>query len=814
MAYRWVVVYVMAASLVWAQTAKAPGPQLTGLEVEPPMIRLDRPGATQQLLVIGKYGDGTLRDVTGQAQFTSSNPQIAAVSKTGRIAPSADGVFRVEAAVGTKRASAEVVVRNFGAPVKWSFINQITPILTYGGCNQSSCHGSPVGKNGFKLSLFGYHPEEDYAALVTQVPGRRVNTKEVDKSLALRKPTMTETHGGGPRFAKDSTEYKTLRAWIEAGAPYGDAETPVLAKLEVLPSYRVLQSMKEKQRLLVAAIYSDGAQEDVTGKAVYTSNDESILKVDRAGVAAPGGGNGDAAFMVRYGGQVAVAVLGATMLPKGKPEAYPTANNIVDREIYAKLKDLHIQPSGTATDEEFIRRIYLDVLGTLPAAADVRQFVASAAADKRAILIDQVLERPEYADLQALTWADRLRSDTRFHRVGGVRSYIRWLREEFATNRPLDKLAYALLTARGANYTVGPANYWGNYDKISTPVEVAIQTGQVLMGVRIGCAQCHNHPFEKWTQDDFYSLAAVFSQVAEFHTKNSQEFDLRLDPSRAVMHPLTHKAATPRYLGGEVIDVEPGADRRVKFAQWLTAKDNPFFPRAMANLIWRNLMGRGLVQPADDMRETNPPTHPALLDALAKELAEHHFDQKHLIRLITNSKTYQHSSRANASNKLDFKYYSRSYPKRMMAEVYMDAIAQVAGVPDSFNNWPEAKRATQLPDNRYNSYFLEVFDRSNRLVICDREEVVNTRQALHFVNGPELQAKLADPDGRLTQWLVSGKSDSALLEDMFLSSLSRKPRPDEKDRLLTRIASAPKKHEIFEDVLWALLSSREFVFNH
>lgn len=790
-----------------------PRPQLSALLVEPQPVRLDRPGATQQLLVIGRYSDGSLRDLTDQAAFSSSDPQMATVTRSGRIVPSADGTFTVRAVVSGKQVSSEVVVKNFRAPTRWSFANQITPILTYGGCNQSACHGSPVGKNGFKLSLFGYEPEADYAALVTQVAGRRVNTKDVDQSLALLKPTMTVPHGGGPRFTKDSAEYRTLRAWMEAGAPFGDPGTPALSKLEVGPSYRVLRSEDQKQRLLVTVIYSDGTREDVTGKAVYSSNDEAILKVDRSGLVSPAGGTGDAAIMVRYGGQVSVAVLGATMWPA--PRDFPAAaDNIVDREIYAKLRNLHIVPSPVASDEEFIRRIYLDLLGTLPAAADVRQFVSSTAPDKRAYLVDQVLERPEYADLQALLWADRLRSDSRFHRVGGVRSYYRWLREEFAANRPLDKFARAMLTARGPNFTNGQANYWGNYDKISTPVEVAIQTGQVLMGVRIGCAQCHNHPFERWTQNDFYSLAAVFSQVAEFHTKNAQEFDLRLDPNRAVIHPVSKKAAAPRYLGGDLIDVEPGEDRRVKFAEWLTAKDNPFFARAMANLIWRNLMGRGLVQPVDDMRDTNPPTHPALLDALAKELADHSFDQKHLIRLIANSRTYQHSSRANDTNKLDFKYYSRSYPKRLMAEVYMDAIAQATGVPDVFKDWPEARRAIQLPDNRYPSYFLDVFERSSRLVICDREENANASQALHFVNSPELQAKLGGADGRLSRWLESGRSDGELLEEMFLSTLSRRPTPKEKDRLLTRIAAAPAKREVLEDVLWAILSSKEFVFNH
>lgn len=783
--------------------------QLSSIEVLPIPIRLDRPVATQQVLVIGNYSDGSQRDLTSQAQFSSDS----VISKTGLLSPTADGDYYVEAAVAGKKARTDVIVKNHDAPVRWSFANQITPILTYGGCNQAACHGSPVGKNGFKLSLFGSDPQADYDALVTKVPGRRVNTKDALASLALQKPTMAVPHGGGPRFKKDSPQYRTLLGWVEAEAPFGDADTPVLAKLEVLPDYRVLQTKGQQQRLLVSAIYTDGSREDVTHRAVYSSNDDAVLSVNTAGLVTATGGTGDAAIMVRYGGKSAAAVLGATMLRP--PRKFPQPpDNIVDREIYAKLRMLNIEPSEPASDEEFIRRLYLDVLGVLPSAGEVRMFIASGDPNKRQYLVDHVLERPEFADMQTLIWADRLRSDVRFHRVGGVRSYYKWLREEFAANRPLDKIARALLTPTGPNYTHGPANFWGNYDKISTPIETAIQTGQVFLGVRIGCAQCHNHPFEKWTQADFYSLAAVFSQVVEFPTKNSQEFDLRIEPNRALIFPVTKKAAIPRYLGGDPIDTSPGTDRRLQFAVWLTSKDNPFFSRAMANLVWRQMMGRGLVQPVDDMRDTNPPTHPALLDGLARELAGHGFDQKRLIRLIANSRTYQHSSRAKDSNRLDFKYYSRAYPKRMMAEIYRDAIAQSTGVPDAFKDWPEAKRTVQLPDNRYNSYFLEVFQRSNRLVICDREENVTASQGLHFINSPEVQAKLSQPDNRIAQWLGEGKPDAWVLEEMFLSTLSRKPTPAEKDRLLTRLGSAASRREAFEDILWAIVSSKEFVFNH
>ncbi len=697
-------------------------------------------------------------------------------------------------------------------PKRWSFPAHITPILTFGGCNQSACHGSPVGKNGFKLSLYGSEPDKDYEVLVTAFPGKRVDTKSPEQSLMLRKPTLQVAHGGGPRFRKDSQHYQTIKAWIGAGAPFGDKDAPSLERLEVAPGYRVLTAKGQTIPLRVTAVFSDNSREDVTALSIFSSNDDSVIKADAKGVVAAEGATGDAAIMVRYAGKFAAPVYGATVLPATKANQPPPAHP-VDREVYAKLRQLNIVASPISTDEEFVRRAYLDLIGTLPSPGDVRSFISNTAADKRKHLVDALLERPEYADLQALHWADRLRSDSRFHRVGGVRSYYKWLREEFIANRPLDKIARSLLTATGPSFVNGQANFWGNYDKISTPIETAIQAGQVLMGVRIGCAQCHNHPFEKWSQNDFYSLAAVFSQVVEFHTKNPQEFDLRIDASKAVINPASKKAAEPRYLGAGLIEAAPGEDRRVPFAKWLTAKENPFFARTMANILWHNLMGRGIVNPVDDFRETNPATHPALLDLLTRELAEHGFDQKHLIRFIMSSRAYQHSSAANETNRLDFKYYSRAYPRRLMAEVYMDAIAQVTAVPDTFKGWEEAKRALQLPDNRYASFFLDVFERSNRLVICDREENVTVSQALHFVNGPEVQQKISNPDSRLHQWIASGMDDAKLLEELFLSTLARRPTPREKDRLLTRIASGPRK-EVLEDTLWAIMNSKEFVFNH
>jgi hypothetical protein len=804
-------------------------PHLLSVSFDPPTVIIDRPQVTQHLLVSGKYSDGSVRDVTRLAKFASLNQKVVIISKDGIAKPVSDGAAKIEAMVAGKKVQGAIVVKNAKLEVAYRFTTHIVPILTKAGCNGSNCHGSPVGKAGFKLSLFGYEPESDYNAIVKDQSSRRVNLKHPAQSLVLRKPTMTEPHGGGKRFEVNSPEYLLLFNYLKTGAPAPRKEDAMIERIELYPSGRVLTAPKQRQQLLVTAFYSDGTHEDVTDRTQFTSNDEGVATVTPSGTVTPIG-IGEAAIMIRYGGKVSVGTVVATTLPPDKFTFHVSRfTNVIDQRVFAKLKQLRLPPSDLCTDEEFIRRVYLDIIGTLPTSDEARKFLTDTSLDKRAKLVDTLLERSEYADLQALIWADRLRSNSRFHRVGGVKAYQAWLQDCFRQNIPLDQFARALVTAKGANFDPknGAANFWGSYDTILRPDEVAPQTSQLFLGIRIHCAQCHNHPFEKWTQNDFYSLAAVFAQVKHKNTKTAQEFELFLDPKGTVEHPVTKAVMPAHAMDSPVFTAEPSrdghgadnvADLRVKFADWLTAPDNPFFAKAMVNRLWKQFMGRGLVEPVDDCRVTNPPTHPELLDALAKEFvgngaASVPFDQKRIIRLICNSRAYQLSAKPNATNALDTKYYSHFIPKRLMAEVYLDAICQVTGVPETFNNYPEAKRAIQLADNRYPSSFLDTFNRTNRLVICEREEEGTMTQALNLINGVEIQKKISDKNGALEKLLQSGKSDADIIDELFLSTLSRFPTPAERARLAKQMSGAPRG-EAFQDLLWALLSAREFMFNH
>jgi len=706
-------------------------------------------------------------------------------------------------------------------PIGWSYSTRIAPILTSAGCNSGSCHGGPVGKGGFRLSLFNNDPERDYQTIARDGGGRRVNRAEPGASLLLRKATLQIPHKGGRRFTADSREARLLAGWIAAGTPWGEPAEPKLTGLEVLPRGRVLTRPGERQRLRVLARYSDGRSEDVSGWCVFSSGDDSVAQVDAQGVVTASG-QGEAPILVRYAGLITAAVVGATNGPPVADFPKIAAENPVDRYVYAKLRALRLRPAAPCSDAEFLRRASLDLTATLPTAEEARAFLAECRAESanghpalesRRMLVERLLARPEYGDYQALLWAERLRSNSRFHRIGGVRAYQKWLKESFAANMPLDEFARKLLTSKGQNYSDGPSNYWGNYDKISTPEEIAPQTSQLFLGVRLHCAQCHNHPFEKWTQNDFYSLAAVFGHVKWRGTKQTQEFELFLDPKGTVENPATGQVMPARALNSPVFDPAGVEDMRTKFTDWLTAPDNPFFAKAMVNRIWRQLMGRGLVEPVDDLRATNPPTHPELLDALARELVAHRYDQKHVIRLIVNSRAYQASSDPARGSEKDTKYYSRFYPKRLMAEVYYDAVCQVTGRPDEFKNWPEAKRAVQLPDNRYALAFLDTFGRGNRLTICERDEEATLTQALNMINGSEVQEKVAAKEAALAKLLASGPSDEAVTEELFLATLSRPPRPEERRRLARQLVGVPRE-EAFQDLLWALLTCREFQFNH
>jgi hypothetical protein len=726
----------------------------------------------------------------------------------------ADGTATIKAVTGERTALAAVQVRGATGPRPVSFSNEVVPLLTRAGCNQGACHGSQHGQGGFKLSLLGYDTDLDYAQIAKLARGRRLNRTVPERSLFLLKPTGTVAHGGGRRLVRGSPGYRLLRQWIDDGAPGPQEKEPRLVALELFPAARVM-APRERQRLVVRARFSDGAAMDVTGHTRLNTLNEGVAEVTTDG-RVTAGGRGETAIMARYLGMAAVARITVPFHPVTPPaSAYPQPASFVDEHVIRKWRVLGLEPSGPCTDAEFIRRASLDAIGTLPTPAEVRAFMASRAPDKRAQLVDALLERPEYADHWSVKWGDLLRINRGDLGEKGMWSFYNWLHASLRQNRPVDSLVRELITAQGSTYTTGPANF---FRVARTPQDLAETTSQVFLGVRLQCAKCHHHPFEKWSQSDYYQLAAYFARVG---LKGSDEFGIfggeqvvRLRSSGDVRHPKTNAVMRPRVLDGT--DLDDPLDRRRALAGWLTAKENPRFARNIVNRYWASLMGRGIVEPVDDMRVTNPPTNPELLDALAADFAARGYDLKALLRTLMNSRIYQLSSRATPANRVDEIAFSHYMVKRLPAEVLLDAICAVTGVPEKFPNLPRGTQAIQLPDSRVASAFLDTFGRAPRQIACECERSAepNIAQALHLMNSEPLNAKVGHAEGRAARLLAGRPLMADVVRELYLLAFARPPRPTELAAALRLVRAAPNRKEGVEDLLWTLLNSREFLFNH
>jgi hypothetical protein len=732
----------------------------------------------------------------------------------GTIRPVGDGQATITVQAGGRAAAVPVRIKNATADEPVSFTREVVPILTRAGCNQGACHGSQHGRGGFKLSLLGFDPFFDYAQIVQSAEGRRVVLSDPDRSILLLKPTLTMEHGGGERFPGGGWEHHLLRRWLEDGAPAPTANDPEVAAVEVWPPRRLLVK-GEKQQLLVRAIWKDGRSLDVTATSRFDALNEGVATVTPDGLVTAKG-PGESYIMVRFGGLAAVAQV---TLPYARLAPYPQTprNNFIDDKLIAKWKDLGLVPSPLCSDEEFFRRIHLDAIGTLPSPEDIKAFLVDTAKDKRARAIDRVLSRPEFVDFWALKWGDLLRINRDLLDERGMWSFHNWIRSCLRDNRPVDELVRDIITAEGSTFTEGPANF---FRVGSNAQDWSETTAQVFLGVRVGCARCHHHPFEKWSQDDYAGMAAFFVRLG---TKGSREFGIfggetvvYLRPSGEMTHPRKGGVVPPHPLDGKVMD-DP-LDRRVKLAAWITAKDNAFFARNLVNRFWGYFMGRGLVEPLDDVRATNPASNPELLDALARDYAEHHFDLKHLIRTILNSRAYQLSSAAVDGNKVDVLnvQHTRYTVRRLTAEQLADGIDFATGTREKYRGLPLGMRAIQLPDPNVPSFLLDVFGRPSRKIACECERTVqpNIAQALHLLNGDFLNKKIAAPTGRIGILFKAKKEMPAVVEELYLATLSRPPRQQELQHDLEELRTAPTIREGVEDLLWALLNSREFLFNH
>ena len=719
-----------------------------------------------------------------------------------------------------------------------SFRSDVMAVLSKSGCNAGACHGNKNGKGNLKLSLRGENWQEDYAALTGEKSGQRTNVAAPDNSLILRKATTTVTHEGGLRFSKDSPEYAVLRAWIAAGAKKDDSAAPVLTRLDVTPgpARQVLVEPDRELKITATAHFSDGMRRDVTRWAVYEQSEE-LAKVSIEGLVSRGDRDGETTVIVRYlhlQRPVPVAFVPAR---PGFTWNAPPAKNYVDEHVFAKLRTLRTNPSKPATDHEFVRRAYLDLLGVLPTSEEAKAFVADPAPDKRDKLTDALLLRPEYADHWALKWADLLRIEERTLDRKGVQAFHRWIRQAVAGNLPLDRFVRELVSARGSTYANPPANF---YRALRDPVTRGEATAQLFLGVRLNCAQCHNHPFDRWTQDDYYGWADVFGRVQYKVLENRRRDDndghefvgeqiVYEAREGGVKDPRTNAATKPRLLGEGSSSWADEQSRLDALAAWLTSDGNPLFARSQVNRIWAHLMGRGLVDPVDDFRATNPASHPELLDALAADFVAHGYDVRRIIRLIMTSQTYGLSSEPNDTNASDEINYSHSLPRRLTAEQLIDVQHAAAGVVPEFAGYPPGTRAGQIPGVQAarqrrgrggdgggpmpSDLFLAVFGKPPRLLSCDCERSNETTlgQAFHLISGPQISRLVGHAENRLTKLIAEGKSDTHIVEELYWSALTRPPTAAELEAMTRHVADSKDRRKGLEDVLWALLNAKEFV---
>lgn len=779
------------------------------LQVSPREVMLDRPELSQQLVVTA-FVEGRRSDVTREVQLACEPAGLVRFDSAGLAFPVAEGAGQIVVRLGADEARVPVRVAGLKSPAPVSFAYEVQPILAKGRCNSGGCHGKAEGQNGFKLSLLGFDDDADYDALVKQGRGRRVSLADPGGSLLLKKGAAITPHGGGLKLELDSPAFQRARRWIAEGCPRESPSYSPVTGIEVDPPQLVLRP-RESWQLRVTAIHADGTRRCATAEADFISNASQVVETSTAGRLQATDIPGDAAILVRYLGHVTAC---RVIVPRPGPAfARPAVNNFIDELAWNKHVQLGIEPSSLTDDGAFLRRAYLDVIGTLPTAAETRAFLADPSPNKREQLIDALLQRPEYADYWAMNWANLLRADKVKVTHQGTVGMVRWLRRQFTANRPYDEMVREILTIQGPVGGESPASFFKALDQ---PEVASRSVSQLFLGVRIECAQCHHHPSERWSQDDYAALAGFFSGVSIKRLPDATEA-IVAKRGTDLKHPRTQQVVAARALGAPAADFTGIADRRVVLASWMTAPDNPFFARAAANRIWAHYFGRGLVEPIDDLRATNPPTNEPLLDALAQHLRDVRYDLKAFTRTLLRSRLYQLSSTTTASNADDRQHFSHATPRAIPAEVLLDAISQVTGVPEKFAGWPLGARAIQVWDNRMPSYFFRIFGRPVRATVCEceRSNEPSIAQALHLLNSPEINAKIGQRDGVARRLAAGTLTPAALIDEVYLAVLTRYPSADERATLLTVFETAGSTREqAVEDVLWAALNTKEFLYIH
>jgi len=805
------------------------------LRLLPDSVQLSGSRASQQLLLERQSGERLTGQVREGVEWSSDAPQVATVAD-GIVTPTGNGSATITATTPGGSASVNVTVEKFDAPHEWSFRNHVQAVLAKQACNSGACHGALAGKGGFRLSLRGYDSQADHFSIVKDARGRRVELSDPGRSLILAKPTGALPHKGGLRFDTDSSSYRILAEWISAGAKPPADDDPTVTRIEVLPE-NVRLTVGQEQQFVVLAHYSDGHTEDVTEWAKFTSTNETVANIDSDGVASVIG-HGGGAVTAWFASRIVIARL-TSPYPHEIPDDVFTSEprrNFIDELVLEKLQDLHLRPSPLCTDDEFIRRACLDTIGTLPTLEEVAAFAADASPRKRDALIDSLLERTEFIDYWTYKWCDVLTVSGNRLRPKGVEAYYKWIRNEVAENTPWDEFVRRIVTSTGSSIDNGATNFFALHQD---PENMAENVSQAFMGLSIACAKCHNHPLEKWTNNQYYAFANLFSRVrAKGWGGDVRNGDgvrtLYTVSTGELVQPRTGKPQVPTPLDGEPVPFDATGDRREHVARWLTSPDNPYFTRSIVNRVWANFFRIGIVNEVDDLRRSNPASNEALLAAAAQHLVDAGYDLKSLMRTILQSRTYQRSSVPLDENRDEQRYFSRYYPKRLMAEVLLDAVSQVTEVSTEFTHvafpggdrqetkfYPKGTRAIQLYDSAVDSYFLKTFGRNDREITCEceRSEEPSMVQVLHIANGDTINSKLSAKENRLTALLASEKTDAEIVDEVFQLCLARKPTDQERTESIAVLSAVPEgdadqKRIVLEDVFWSVMSTREFLFNH
>jgi mono/diheme cytochrome c family protein len=791
--------------------------QLERVEILPERYRLETKRDFHQVVVLATFKDATTQDVTLFSNLQVANPALVKLDGDV-ITPVADaGSTELIASLGGKTAKAAVEVVDGTKDRNVSFRLDVMPVFMRGNCNSGGCHGAARGKDGFRLSLFGMDPAGDWIRLTREMPGRRINLAIPEESTLMEKAVASVPHSGNQCFEPGSEYYKTLVEWISTGAPDDKPEVATVTGIEVFPKQVVLEGEGARQQITVRASYSDGTDRDVTSLAVFMSNNDPVATIDQSGLVVSG--ERGAAFMLArfdvFSTTTQVLVIPAK-LEYERPQL--VENNYIDTLVNENLHKLRILPSGVCSDEEYIRRLYIDVVGVYPKPEEVREFLANPDPKKRETLVDSLLERKEFTEMWVMKWAELLQirsglvnNQPPFYKNALL--YYNWLSERIAKNVPINEIVIELLSATGGTVSVPAVNF---YQMEPDNLKLTENVAQVFMGMRIQCAQCHNHPFDRWTMDDYYGFNAFFSQIGKKTTDNPEEVIIFNRRSGEAKHFLTKANVKPKFLGGDEPEIPSGTDRRRILAEWIASPENPFFARNIANITWAHFFGLGIVDPVDDVRISNPPSNPELLQTLADKLTEYNYDMRRMVKDITTSITYQRSTQVNETNAGDTRNFSRAQVRRVRAEVLLDAISQITETPNKFQGLPLGARAVQIADGAVSTYFLNTFGRAKRESVCSCEVKMEPTlsQALHLMNGDAVHERIKQ--GRLVQRMIADKkNDREIVDNLFLRAFGRPPKDKEWNSIQAQIAESPEQREmVLEDVFWAVLNSKEFYFTH